>query len=192
MKTRKRENGKTRRFLYERHHCSGWFPMLISFPRISSYFLCKRAPSSLLMYLHFTAYSSQTWVSAASPVERAVALPRLASFILLTNAARYFLRLHPSAIWAETDREDFRIWSVRKEWKREDEKTRKREGEVIHCLVFTFSFLTREMLLTVRKFPLPLVQIACRYQSPSGIGFSWSVILVVASLFSLPPSALLM
>ena len=56
----------------------------------------------------------------------------------------------------------------------------------------TILFFFGKRFFKLRKFPLLLVQIACRYQSPSGIGFSWSAVLAVASLFSLPPSALLM
>jgi hypothetical protein len=156
MKTRKRENGKTRGFLlagvavsnfpYERHHCSGWFPMLISLPIISSYFLCKSAPSSRLMYLHFTEYSSQTWVSAAS------------------------LKLH-SSYWQTHLYTSFA--SILRQFER---RLQRRFTNLIGETIF---FL-REMTLTVRKFPLPLARIACRYQSPNGIGFSSSAVFALA------------
>src|SRR5206468_1387345 len=63
---------------------------------------CGRKESVFDMYLQSAACMIQTWVSAASPS---------ASLNLLTNTASYLRRLHASAIWAPTERDDQRPWS---------------------------------------------------------------------------------
>ncbi len=123
---------------------------------ISSYFLCKRFPSSLLMYSHFTEYSSQTCVSAASSYWQTPPYTFFFS-ILRQFERRLSAKIYASGRWG-------------------------------------YISLPRGMIWTIHKSPLQLRRTICKHQSPSGIGFSFFLVLLTPLflLFLLTPPVMSM